>query len=82
MARVKLSQRYIDNPPPVPPEKAKVEHCDIALPGLLWEQRTVNQEWGSYRLRYKNSDGKTSYAAVGRSCDITLAEARQKARQL
>jgi integrase len=82
MARVKLSQKYIDNPPPVPVGKAKVEHCDIAHPGLLWEQRAVNQEWGSYRLRYKNSSGKTSYASVGRSCSITLVEARQKCKQL
>jgi integrase len=80
--KVKLTQKYIDHPPPVPPDKAKVEHCDTALPGLLWEQRAINQEWGSYRLRYKNSAGKTSYATVGRSCDISLTEARQKARQL
>jgi integrase len=80
--KVKLTKKFIDNPPPVPPDKAKVEHCDTALPGLLWEQRAVNQEWGSYRLRYKNSAGKTSYAPVGRSCDITLKEARQRVRQL
>lgn len=82
MAKVKLTQKYIDNPPPVPSGKAKEEHCDLALPGLLWEQRTTNHEWGSYRLRYKNPSGKTSYAAIGRSCEITLADARQKARQL
>ena len=80
--KVKLTQKYIDNPPAVPPDKAKVEHCDTALPGLLWEQRAINQEWGSYRLRYKNSAGRTSYATVGRSCEITLAEARQKVKQL
>jgi integrase len=28
MAKVKLTQKYIDHPPPVPPDKAKVEHCD------------------------------------------------------
>lgn len=82
MAKVKLTQHYIDHPPPVPAGKTKQEHCDTALPGLLWEQRAVNAEWGSYRLRYKNSTGKTSYAAIGRSCDTTLAEARQKAKQL
>jgi hypothetical protein len=58
--KVKLTQKYIDNPPVVPPGKAEVEHCDTALPGLLWEQRAINQEWGSYRLRYKNSAGKPS----------------------
>ena len=81
MAKVKLTQRYIDNPPPIPDGKAKIEHCDLALPGLLWEQRATNAGWGSYRLRYK-SDGKTAYATVGRSCDITLKEAREKTKQL
>jgi integrase len=80
--KIKLTQHYIDHPPPVPSGRTKAEHCDTALPGLLWEQRAVNTEWGSYRLRYKNSSGKTSYAAIGRSCDITLADARQKAKQL
>ena len=82
MAKVKLTQNHIDNPPPVPLSKSKVEHCDSSLPGLLFEQRAVNQEWGTFRLRYKNTSGKTSYAPIGRSCDITLAAARQKAKQL
>ncbi len=82
MAKVKLTQKYIDNPPPVPTGKAKMEHCDTALPGLLFEQRASNNEWGSYRLRYKNAAGKTSYAPVGKSCEITLAEAREKAKKL
>ncbi len=81
MAKVKLTQKYIDNPPPVPATKSKVEHCDIALPGLLWEQRATNNEWGSFRLRYK-PNGKTSYVTVGRSCDITLQEAREKTKKL
>lgn len=80
--KVKLTQPYIDNPPCVPSGKRKEEHCDTALPGLLFEQRVVNTEWGTYRLRYKNPGGKTSYITIGRSCDITLQEARQKAKQL
>ena len=80
--RVKLTQKYIDNPPPVPPGKRKIEHCDTALPGLLFEQRAANTEWGSFRLRYKNAAVKTSYVAIGRSCDIALQEARAKAKQL
>jgi integrase len=80
--KVKLTQKYIDNPPPVPQGKAKEEHCDTALPGLLWEQRAINNEWGTFRLRYKNTAGRTAYAQVGRSCDITLKEARERVRQL
>jgi integrase len=80
--KIKLTQKHIDNPPPVPPGKAKVEHCDTALPGLLWEQRAINNEWGTFRLRYKNAAGRTAYAQVGRSCNITLKEARERVRQL
>ena len=35
----------------------------------------------SFRF-YKNTAGKTAYAQIGRSCEITLAEARQKAKDL
>lgn len=82
MARVKLTQSYVDSLPPVPEGRAKIEHCDTALPGLFLEQRAANSEWASYRLRYRNSANKTSYISIGRSCDITLAEARQKAKKL
>ena len=77
--KVKLTQSYVDNLPPVPDGKIKIEHCEK---GLLLEQRASNTQWASYRLRYKNAAGKTTYISIGRSCDITLAEARQKARQL
>jgi integrase len=80
--KVKLNQKYVDRPPPVRAGRAKEEHCDKAHPGLIFEQRAVNQEWGTYRLRYKNSAGKTSYVQVGRSCDITLAQAREKTKLL
>ncbi len=81
MSKVNLTQPYIDNPPPLPTGKTKEEHCDRALPGLLWEQRATNNEWGTFRLRYK-SNGKTAWVTIGRSCTISLAEARQKAKQL
>jgi integrase len=80
--KIRLSQKYVDNPPPVPHGKAKIEHCDLASPGLLWEQRATNQEWGTYRLRYKNLSGRTACVQIGRSCNISLAEAREKAKRL
>ena len=80
--KLKLTQPYINRPPPVPPNRRKVEHCDTALPGLLWEQRAANSEWGTFRLRYKDASGKTCHAPIGLSCDITLQEARQKAKRL
>jgi integrase len=82
MAKVKLTQTYVDNLPPVPEGKIKIEWCDTALPGLLLEQRATNSEWASFRLRYKDAAGKTSYISIGRSCDISLQEAREKAKKL
>jgi integrase len=78
MARVKLTQQYVNNPPPVPAGKAKVEHCDNAHPGLIFEQRAVNRNWGTFRMRYKNSGQKMVHITLGRSCTLTYAEAVKK----
>lgn len=82
MAKVRLTQSFVDNLPPISEGKNKIEWCDTSLPGLLLEQRATNLEWASFRLRYKNENGRTSYISIGRSCDIDLAEARQKAKKL
>ena len=82
MAKVRLTQTYVDNLPPVPEGKLKIERCDTALPGLLLEQRATNSDWASFRLRYKDASGKTKYISIGRSCDISLQEAREKAKKL
>ena len=82
MAKVKLTQPYIDNPPPMSGNKAREEHCDIALPGMYFETRATCTEWGTFFLRYKDSNGKTCHQKLGRSCDITLKQARDEAKRL
>ena len=82
MAKVKLTQKYIDNPPRPAPYKSREEHCDIALPGLYFETRATCTEWGTFFLRYKDDNGKTCHQKLGRSCDITLKQAREEAKRL
>jgi len=82
MSKVKLTQKYIDNPPRPAPGKSREEHCDIALPGLYFETRATCTEWGTFFLRYKDENGKTCHQKLGRSCDITLKQARAEARRL
>ncbi len=82
MSKVKLTKKYVDNPPRPAPGKSREEHCDIALPGLYFETRATCTEWGTFFLRYKDSNGKTCHQKLGRSCDITLKQAREEARRL
>ena len=82
MAKAKLTQRYIDNPASPAPNKSREEHCDIALPRLYFETSATRTEWGTFFLRYKDSSGKTCHQKLGRSCDISLKQARDEARRL
>jgi len=82
MAKVKLTQKYIDNPPRPAPNKSREEHCDTSLPGLYFETRATCTEWGTFFLRYKDDNGKTCHQKLGRSCDITLKQAREEAKRL
>jgi integrase len=81
MAKVKLTQEIINSPPPVPAGKNRQELCDTSLPGFIFVQSASNHEWGTFTLRYKTG-GKTAYITIGRSCVMSLPDARQKAKQL
>ncbi len=80
--KVKLTQQYIDNPPRPAPGKSREEHCDTSLPGMYFETRATCTEWGTFFLRYKDDNGKTCHQKLGRSCDITLKQAREEAKRL
>jgi integrase len=64
-----------------PPDKRKIQVCDSELRGLVVEVRALTQG-ATYYLRYRGTDNKTAYAKLGRTTDISLAEARKKARAL
>ena len=76
---LKLTQDLINNGLPCPADKKRFEYCDKELPGLIIIVSPLSQG-GTYFLRYKNGAGKTSYMKIGRTNEVTLSEARKKAK--
>lgn len=64
------------------PDKPRIEYCDADLPGLYIEVRNSHPGHGTYYLRYKDATGKTCHQKLGRSTELTLADARKKAKTL
>ena len=60
--------------------KRRIEYCDKDLAGLFLEVRETGQSTWYFRYRDVNSHTQTS--KLGRSIDVSLAEARNKAKEL
>ncbi|PHS23659.1 MAG: integrase [Methylophaga sp.] len=82
MPVVKLTVEFIENNLACPPDKRKIEYVDIGGTGFYIAVQKTSEGAGTYYLRYKNVDGKTCHQKIGRSSDISLADARTKAKQL
>jgi len=82
MPIVKLTQSFINNDLHVPEGKARTEMCCFDQPGLYVEVRSTSQGQGTFYWRYKDSTGKTCHQKIGRTSDITLADARKQAKTL
>jgi integrase len=82
MPIAKLTPHIIANSLICPDNKSRIELCDTDLPGLYIEVRSTSPGQGTYYFRYKNRERKTCHQKVGRTTDISLTEARKKARQL
>lgn len=80
MPIVKLTPQFINHNLTCSDGKARIEYCCSDQPGLYVEVRASNPGQGSYYLRYKNAKGKTCHQKLGRTGDITLAEARKQAK--
>lgn len=65
-----------------PDGKARIEWCCNELPGFYVETRITSPGEGTYYLRYKDARSKTCHARIGRTTDITLAEARKHAKKV
>jgi len=59
----------------------RMECCDASLPGLYVLVR-ASSDVKTYFLRFKNDLGKTAHKKLGRVTDITLAQARKRAKAL
>ncbi|MBK8305528.1 MAG: tyrosine-type recombinase/integrase [Gammaproteobacteria bacterium] len=77
-----LTQAYIDNELHCPPDKKRIEMCDANSPGLYAEVRSVNPANPTWYLRYRDATGKTCHERIGAVRDISLADARKKAKEL
>jgi integrase len=82
MPVIKLSQHMINNELRCPAGKPRVELCDADLAGLYIEVRATSPGHGSYYLRYKDNTGKTSHQKIGRTSEMSLADARKQAKIL
>lgn len=65
-----------------PADKNRVEYCDRDLAGFYFETRPKSEGQGTYYWRYKDATGKTCHQRIGKSTEITLAEARKRAKEL
>jgi len=82
MPVVPLTQTYIDNELACPADRKRVELCDANAPGLYAEVRSVNPANPTWYLRYRDAAGKTCHQRIGAVRDISLADARKKAKEL
>jgi len=78
--KIALTQHYVDHELRAPVGLPRFEAVDAALPGhyiLVSATGTA-----TYFLRYKDSSCKTCHQKIGRTTDISLADARKKAKAL
>ena len=81
MPIVKLTQDFVNNNLICSKVQKRIEFCDFYLPGHLVIV-TATSSGGTFFLRYKNSAGKTSYIKIARTNEMSLADARKKAKLL
>jgi site-specific recombinase XerD len=82
-----LTEKFISHQLTCPPGKRRIEYCDTKIPGLFIEVRATSEGQGTLYLRYRSvsgngTRGKTRYAKLGRTMDISLTDARKKAKKL
>jgi integrase len=82
MPKIQLTPQFIKTTLTCPAGKNRIEYCDIAFPGLYVEVRSTSEGKGTYYLRYKNSHSKTCHQKLGRTYELTLGEARKRAKTL
>lgn len=82
MPIVKMDASFIAHNLICPTGKNQVELCCMELKGFYVLVSAQSPGKGTYYLRYKNDAGKTCHQKIGRTTDISLADARKKARTI
>jgi integrase len=65
-----------------PEGKRSVQICDAQHRGLLLELRRTDQEHPTWYVRYKNESKCTKYVRLGRFPDVSLSNARARAKDV
>jgi len=81
MPVITLTQSIINHKLEAPAGKQRVELCDASLPGLYVLVSAAGNT-STFLLRYKDGTGKTCHQKIGRTSEISLAEARKQALTL
>ena len=79
MPVIKLTQESISKLR-CPEGKRSIQYCDRDLPGLLLEVRSINPSRSTWWIRYRNNASATKYLRLGHYPDMSLDEARQRAK--
>lgn len=79
MPQVDLNQDFIKNGLICPPGKRRIEFIPRDLPGMYVEVREKSPGQGTYFYRYNDASGKTCHQKIGRTSQISLADARKEA---
>ncbi len=82
MPVVKLDANFIASQLVCPAGKSKTEFCCKEVRGFFISVTTASPGVGTYNFRTKNSAGTTYTIKIGRSTDISLSDARKRARTL
>lgn len=82
MAIVKLTQDFINNNLQCPEGLNRIEYVSDERTGLYVEVRASSQGQGAYYLRYKDAAGKSCHQKIGRTIDMSIVDAKQKAKVL
>lgn len=82
MPVVKIDANFISTSLICPPNKLKIEYCCGEVKGFFISVTAATPGQGTFFFRTKNSEGTTYAIKIGRSSDISLSDARKRARAL
>lgn len=82
MAKLILTPSFVSQELICPVGKVREEFCDLSHPGLYVEVRATSPGKGTYYLRYKDRAGKTCHQKIARTDELSLADARRRAKEL
>lgn len=76
-----LNQEFVDTKLICPPGKPSVEFCCPIVLGMYVRVAQSKPGEGIYYLRFKGADKKTKHERLGRTSEVSLAEAREAAKR-